>query len=53
MNNYVAFTSSLVSCSKVETDNNPDGDDEEEFLKTYKTLLGKWEQVSNLNLKLT
>ncbi|MBA0879998.1 hypothetical protein Goshw_004823 [Gossypium schwendimanii] len=45
VNNYVAFTSSVISSSKVEIDDDPDGDDEEEFLKTYKTMLGNWEQA--------
>ncbi|MBA0638548.1 hypothetical protein Godav_029126 [Gossypium davidsonii] len=45
VNNYVTFTSSVISSSKVEIDDDPDGDDEEEFLKTYKTMLGKWEQA--------
>lgn len=44
---------SVVSDSKVETNDDQDNDEEEEFLKTYKTILGKWEQVCDLNSKLT
>lgn len=52
MNAYVAFTSSVIFESEEETNGDSTGGSEEHFLNTHKTMLGKWEQVCDFNIKL-
>ncbi|MBA0838693.1 hypothetical protein Goarm_004491 [Gossypium armourianum] len=39
--NYVTFTTSVVYGLDVNTNREPDGGSEEEFLNTYKTMIEK------------
>ncbi|MBA0721360.1 hypothetical protein Golax_008909, partial [Gossypium laxum] len=46
VNNFIAFTSSVLFGSKGDTDNNSNEGSDREILSTYKIMLSKFEQAS-------